>query len=156
MTALKIKDQNYRDSLPEILSSEYANDNLIYFDFGESEREQLVIQKLGANGWSRLQLFKMHYSGSWGSGSEKPFSPKSYEALMSFLKEIDFSQNVRPSIFLSDEGNLALLWEDNEEQEIQVEFGPRNSEYYIEALEEERTVENDDLAGLAQLLKSHG
>ncbi|OGP74106.1 MAG: hypothetical protein A2Y80_01900 [Deltaproteobacteria bacterium RBG_13_58_19] len=49
-------------------------------------------------------------------------------------------KEVEPSIFLTREGNLQLIWEDKDNKTIEIEFFPDRIEYYLESKEIEDTM----------------
>lgn len=116
------------------------------FEPGEAAREQLIIQKLGKNGWGRWQYFRQCFSGGWGERGQKPLSPKSQEAFFSTLHALQFPHGAKPSLFLTDDGHLELAWRDAGGKAIQIEFGPAESEIYLESEAFEATVPNRELS----------
>ncbi len=114
----------------------------------EFHREELLMEKLGTRGWGRLLYFQRCYSQGWGeNGKGQPLSPRSVEALFRFLEALPTSEN-KPSVFLTDEGNVELGWENSADAAVQVEFTPDGAEYFIER-GTEGTVSHSGLAGLA-------
>ena len=93
---------------------------------------------LGDNGVARFELFK-EYKKGWDAGHGVPLAQISVAVMESFIAF--YSEfNSEPSLFLTTEGNIQLGWEDNDDQIIEVEFLPDRIEYYIEALDEERSI----------------
>lgn len=152
MEQLIIDEHEYLSPLDELDSPGSDFNDLIYFASGEVDRERIAFRKLGPNGWHRLKLFRDHYSGSWGMSGKKPFSPKSHDALVQFLCSMDFPKEKFPSVFLTDEGHLELIWENVKGEEIQVEFGSTESEYYNVEKQDGGTVENSELTFLPSTL----
>jgi hypothetical protein len=101
----------------------------------ESEREELLLSKLGPKGWGRLYHFRYYYSAGWGDGTGKPLSPRALEAFYRFLEAAHFPQGATPSVFLTDEGNIEVCWEDQDGRAVEIEFRPTEIEYYVEAKE---------------------
>ena len=112
---------------------------------GEAERERLVIEKLGDHGWGRWQYFRQCFSGGWGEGKQKPLSPRSQEMLLRALACLPFSESVRPSLFLTDDGFFELAWRNQAGQAIQIELGSKETEIFIEETGEEFTIPNTEL-----------
>lgn len=106
----------------------------------ESKREELLILKLGAKGWGRLHHFRNYYSAGWGEGFGKPLSPRALENFYRFLESVSFPAGSTPSVFLTDDGNLEVCWEDLDNKAVHVEFGASEIEYYVEAKEEEKSI----------------
>lgn len=102
----------------------------------EASREELVLRKLGKRGWGRLNLFRYHYNQGWGQASRPALSPRALDAFFRFLKDVNFPPGRQPSVFLTDEGSLELVWEDVDGQSVQVDFRPNSIEYYCAASDE--------------------
>lgn len=95
-------------------------------------------QVLGSNATKRFELFKQYKSG-WDVGRGLPLSPRSVAVMESFISFFsDFKQE--PSLFLTLEGNLQLVWEDKDNRPIEIEFFSDRIEYYIESLDEEQAI----------------
>ncbi|MDZ4816788.1 MAG: hypothetical protein SGI71_11030 [Verrucomicrobiota bacterium] len=120
---------------------------------GEIDRDGLAITKLGARGWGRLHHFRNYYNAGWGEGQGKPVSPKAVEAFYQFLALIEFPANIKPSIFLTDQGSLELCWENESGNDIQLEFSSTGIEYYIESNEQEGTLGLLEIAELPNRLR---
>jgi len=121
---------------------------------GEGGREELLLSKLGAKGWGRLHHFRHYYSPGWGVGTGRPLSPRALEAFYRFLEAARFPQGAAPSVFLTDEGNIELCWEDKEGKAVEVEFRPSEVEFYIEAKELEDSAPATEVRALASRLAS--
>ena len=118
---------------------------------GESEREELLQRKLGTRGWGRFNYFKKEFSGLWGEeGKGKPFSPKAQGAFFKFLQKAEFPEGITPSIFLTSEGHVELSWENSAGKAIQVEFGPKDAEIYLESTGYETKIENTRMNDVVQ------
>ena len=102
------------------------------FEPGEAKREKLILEKLGVHGWGRLQYFRLCFSGGWGEAVQQPLSPRSQEMFFKALEQIRFPENAKPSLFLTDEGFLELAWQDAHDHPVQIEFGSKEFEIYIE------------------------
>jgi hypothetical protein len=118
----------------------------------ESEREELLLSKLGAKGWGRLHRFRHYHSAGWGDGSGSPLSPRSLETFYRFLEAITFPANAKPSVFLTDEGFIELCWNNELSKSVQVEFRPTEIDFYVEADEVEETVLATEATQLAKRL----
>ncbi|CAN5165595.1 hypothetical protein BH23VER1_BH23VER1_13490 [soil metagenome] len=70
--------------------------------------EEDALEKLGPAGRKRFDGFKAHFSGPWGEGNQRPFSPRTEEIFLRSLQQIKFPPGARPSVFLSDDGFLEL------------------------------------------------
>ena len=118
----------------------------------ESDREELLLSKLGPQGWGRLLHFRHYYSAGWGDGTGKPLSPRALEAFYRFLESAQFPQGAVPSVFLTDDGTVELCWEDDDEKAVEVEFRPTNIEFYVEAQDVEDSVPTSEAKALASQL----
>ena len=118
----------------------------------EAAREEMVLKKLGLKCWGRLHHFRHYYAQGWGEGAGKPLSPRALEAFYRFLKTADFSSGRKPSLFLTDDGNLELCWEDSGGKAVQVEFTPAGAEFFIEAQDREGMLPHSEFDELARLL----
>jgi len=127
-------------------TGDFSPSRVTRFEPGEAAKEQLILHKLGNNGWGRWQYFRQCFSGGWGEGKQKPLSPRSQDMFFRALELIDFPEGVTPSLFLTDEGFLELAWRDTDGRATQIEFGSKESEIYIESSGEEFTVPNERLA----------
>ena len=110
------------------------------------KREEINLLKLGRQGRDRLHHFRYLFSGPLASGEGKPLSTRAVDALFTFLDEVDLPEKVEPSLFLTNDGHLELCWEDSEGKAIQLEFGPQETEIYLESRGLEESVPNSDLA----------
>ncbi|MEZ5305071.1 MAG: hypothetical protein R3F11_31175 [Verrucomicrobiales bacterium] len=115
------------------------------FEPGQAAQEQLVLSKLGVNGWGRWQYFRLCFSDGWGEAHQRPLSPKSQEMFIEALKHLQIPAGVRPSLFLTDEGFLEIAWKDSEGKATQIEFGPHEFEVYSEPAGEEGRFPYDQL-----------
>ena len=100
-------------------------------------REALLI--IGENGRQRFDEFKIYPPG-WYGGKGKEISKWSVANFERFVKRLPELKQVRPSIFLTLDGNIALGWEDDGGKSFEIEFFPDKVEYFIEKLNEESTV----------------
>lgn len=118
----------------------------------ESSREELLLQKLGARGWGRVHQFRYYYGQGWGEASRPALSPKALDAFFRFLEDVNFPAGRQPSVFLTDEGGLEVVWEDAAGQSVQVDFRPAGIEYYRAAPNEEGAAPFSDVQELARSL----
>lgn len=120
----------------------------------EAEREELVLRKLGVKCWGRLHHFRHCYSQGWGEGAGKPLSPRALEAFYRFVQGAEFSDAKKPSLFLTDAGNLELCWEDQNGKAVQVEFTPTGAEFFLESDGVEDAVPHTHLIELSKRLSN--
>jgi hypothetical protein len=118
----------------------------------ETDREELLLRKLGARGWGRVHQFRYYFGQGWGESSRPALSPKALDAFFRFLVDVDFPSGKQPSVFLTDEGGLELVWEDEAGQSIQVDFRPKRIEYYRAGCGEEGSAPFAELRELARRL----
>jgi len=119
---------------------------------GEGEREELLLSKLGPRGWGRLHHFRHYYSAGWGSGLGKPLSPRALETFYRFLEAARFPARSVPSVFLTDDGCIEVCWEDSDGKAVQLEFGPAEIEFYVEAQQLEDSVPASEAKAVARRL----
>ena len=117
-------------------------------------RRQLLLGRLGFQGWVRLHHFRHYYSAGWGDGSGKPLSPRALEMFYRFLEFAVFTGATKPSVFLTDQGCIELCWEDGSGKAVQLEFRPTEIEFYIESQNSEGSVPNSAVIELARRLAS--
>jgi hypothetical protein len=115
-------------------------------------REELLLRKLGTRGWGRVHQFRFYFGQGWGETSRPALSPKALDAFFRFLEDVTFPSGKLPSVFLTDEGGLELVWEDAAGQSIQVDFRPQRIEYYRAALDEEGSAPFIELKEVARRL----
>jgi len=128
-----------------------GSSRLTTFELGDAANEQLILKKLGTAGWGRLHYFRMCFSAGWGEGNQNPLSPRSLEMFGKALRIIEFPENVKPSIFLTDDGFIELTWRDCDGNAIQFEFRSKDFEIYIEACGVEAIFPNDELEDVVRL-----
>ena len=114
-------------------------------EWDPNEADEVIRRKLGENGWERWQTFRRSLPGNPGTPKAKSHLTRSEVALLATLESLDFRDEIIPSLFLTDEGRLELAWRDADGKAIQIEFGPAESEIYVEASEYESTVPNREL-----------
>lgn len=89
---------------------------------------------IGEHSLERLNKFK-NYAEGWDTGRGKKLSNLSIAALERFLS-VYSEFPVEPSLFMTHNGNLELVWEDKEGGEsIEIEFFGDKVEYYFESLD---------------------
>lgn len=69
-------------------------------------------------------------------------SPRSQQSLLKALESLEFPSEVKPSLFLTDDGHFELAWRDAEGKSVQMEFGPTEFELFIETAGIEETHPN--------------
>jgi hypothetical protein len=118
----------------------------------EMEKEELLLNKLGARGWGRVHHFRNYYMSGWGDNG-RVLSPKALESFYRFLRNADFHGST-PSVFLTDRGGLELCWEDRNGHSIQVEFTATGAEFYRAANEQEGFVPLEAISKLTGLISA--
>lgn len=104
-----------------------------------ADEQDLLIKKLGDRGWGRMLLFTKYYKTGWGEGN-KEVSPRGQAAMLRFLEHVDFRVNADPSVFLSDDGELQIAWNDENGLAVQILFGPGSIEVFHEAQRREESL----------------
>ncbi len=104
------------------------------------------------NGLERFNEFKTHYKDGWDFGKGKALSPFSTRSLIMFFDRVG-SFNNEPSLFLTRNGNLQIVWEDKHNNTVELEFFRDKIDYYIESENLEGKVSLDDIDDLVSLLK---
>lgn len=130
-------------------STEANQSRIRISDPGESEHDSLLLAKLGEKGWGRIQYFKQVFSAPWGNGEGRPLSPRSLASFFDFLSAVQIPEGKTPSIFLTNSGHLELCWEDSGNKAVQLEFGPQETDIYIERNEQEFSIPNGELKEFA-------
>ena len=109
-----------------------------------------VYELLGAHGVSRLSEFRS-YNRGWDNGKGAALSANSEKQFTSFIEQFAAElSKVRPSVFLTREGNLQLGWEDKRGKAVEVEFFPSHIEVFVESSNEEETLRIEDARKLFQ------
>ena len=86
---------------------------------------------LGENGCERFEEF-LSYPKGWDFGAGMPLSPVSVAVMEWFLSSFPGFINGTPTLFLTQEGNLQLDWDDTNGECVSLEFYPDRISYYIE------------------------
>lgn len=110
-----------------------------------------VKDKLGENGVRRFYEFR-DYSDGWCMGKGKKVSHQSIAQLERFVRLAQEYLPDEPSIFISEEGFLQLQWEDADDQDIEVCFGPKQFEYFLESSDEEGIIPSKNISELLNKL----
>lgn len=118
----------------------------------QSGREELLLQKLGARGWGRVHQFRYYYGQGWSETPRPALSPRALDAFFRFLEDVNLPAGKHPSVFLTDEGGLELVWEDIAGQSVQVDFRPSGIEYYRDVPTEEGAAPFSNVRDLARRL----
>ncbi|TAE25519.1 MAG: hypothetical protein EAZ92_12185 [Candidatus Kapaibacterium sp.] len=87
----------------------------------------------------------------WHFGQGNTLQAASLRAMELFLAQYH-SFPERCSLFLSEQGNLELVWRSEENETTSLEFYPDRIEYYIETLDKEGEVAIRDISTLVQTL----
>jgi hypothetical protein len=140
--------------LPESLSESGSSDSGQISFLDDAEKQDLVLKKLGPRAWGRFHHFRYFYGPGWGEGGGKPLSPRAADLFCRFVEYLTFAGSKKPSLFLTDAGNLEICWEDKKGKAVQIEFTAKGVEYFVESGEIEGKVENGDVASLATYLSS--
>lgn len=103
----------------------------------------LVHRKLGKRFAERFEQLK-------GIPLENSIGPKteSLNSFRKFLESIGELERANPSLFLTDEGNLEMVWEDSEGKSVQFEFQNEAIEHYREATNFEQITSIEKLESL--------
>jgi hypothetical protein len=127
--------------------------NLSQREFNAPSRLQLspnAITALGEHNAERFAKLSTLKDG-WHFGQGNALQSASLRAMELFLAQYN-SFPERCSLFLSEEGNLELVWRSEENATISLEFYPDRIEYYIETLDKEGKVSLSDISTLVQTL----
>lgn len=108
---------------------------------------------IGENGVRRFAEFKGYQQG-WDYDHGDPLSISSVRILEWFLRQIPEVAVCDPSLFLTHYGNLQLGWEDSRGDSVEIEFFPNKLEYYIEALNEEDSVDLRNIGDFINKVRS--
>ncbi|MBF0473711.1 MAG: hypothetical protein HQK93_08270 [Nitrospirae bacterium] len=141
------KDRSYYDSTTENNDTNMTNfskgkDSMKNTSFEGTmnvEDTSLIQQFLDKHSIDRLENFKKIPSG-WDEDESLQLNNDTIKTMEEFLNNLlDFNLifNKRPSIFLTNEGNVALGWENIDGKSIELEFMKDKIEYYIESIEME-------------------
>lgn len=136
---------------------DYAKQRTQAFESQEVEQRQKdnsvlsreAVAIIGTNGKRRFDDFK-GYPNGWYGGKGKELSKGSIFVFEQFIKYLPELKSVRPSLFLTLEGNLSLGWKDKNTESVEVEFYPDKMDYFIESLDKESSVK---LANIFELTK---
>ncbi len=90
---------------------------------------------LGANGVARFNEFLSYHAG-WDFGRGQVLSRNSLLRMEQFLEEHPNFRR-RPSLFFTEEGNLALGWEDPADKMIELEFSTEGYTLYLEGADDD-------------------
>jgi hypothetical protein len=110
----------------------------------------LAASILGDNGVARFEEF-WSYEDGWDFGDGKVLSLKSISSLEAFFEQFaEFRR--RPSLFLTQSGNLMLGWEDAANSTIELECTPDGYVLFLGATDEEMAFSCDELSPLLEVL----
>jgi hypothetical protein len=113
---------------------------------GLSARARAV---LGENALARFQEFRQ-YADGWDFGRGNRLSSASVAALDLFLSSYS-NFPTRPSLFMTQAGNLELAWENHGGRRIEVEFCPDRFQYFLD-VEDPRAEGEMELRRLPDLI----
>jgi len=111
------------------------------------------INNFGDYGYGRFKEFQTDYKKGWNFGEGKALSEYSIALIDLFLEKFS-TFPTEPSIFLTTEGYLQLIWEDKYGQEIVIEFTHTSFIYYIERLNEEGEIQIEAIKTLIAKMKN--
>lgn len=114
-----------------------------------ADDQDIILQKLGPRGYGRMLAFTQFYTTGWGEGN-KQVSPRGLSAFLRFLKQVTFRKGADPSVFLSDDGELQVAWNDESGQAVQLLFGPKTIDVFHEAKRRDDSVALNEYGNLAQ------
>jgi hypothetical protein len=121
------------------------------FDFPRRLRlSPNAITALGEHNVGRFLELKALQDG-WDFGRGKALQSASLRSMESFLAQYH-SFPERCSLFLSEQGNLELVWRSEENATTSLEFYPDHIEYYVETLDKEGAVTLNDIPTLVHIL----
>ncbi len=106
---------------------------------------------LGTNGLMRLREFA-DYRPGWRFGAGQPLSISGLFRLQLFADVLQTAPI--PSMFMTEEGFLALSWSDAEGKRIDVECTDNSLEFYYQATQEERSIAPGDIPLFVPYLRS--
>ena len=87
---------------------------------------------IGADGYRRFIDFRDNYKDGWDNGQGLSLSQLSIYSLNRFISNIVSFPSV-PSIFLTRDGNLELVWERRGGASVEIEFYGDKLGYYFES-----------------------
>jgi len=101
------------------------------FPMPGANENQIIANKLGRNGFQRIQQFR-DYQPGWDFGCGQAMSEIGFIVLCQFLERLELPGGMRPSVFLTQAGHLEVAWEQTDGGKVQAEFGPKGIEFYRE------------------------
>lgn len=119
----------------------------------ESALSVEAITVIGENGRRRFEEFS-RYNAGWYGGVGKKLSKWSVSIFERFIKEVPELKVVRPSLFLTFEGNLQLGWTNKSGHRIELDFLPDKIEYFIEPLDQDESVKLADIFKLTEKIRT--
>jgi hypothetical protein len=114
------------------------------------ELSKEAVAALGAHNAERFSKLSALQNG-WHFGHGKALQSASLRSIEAFLI-LHNSFPERCSLFLSEDGNLELVWRSERNETTSLEFYGNRIEYYIETLEEEGSIAINDISSLVQKL----
>jgi hypothetical protein len=112
-----------------------------------SEEATAALGEHNAERFTELSMLK----DGWHFGQGKTLQSASLRSMELFLAQYH-SFPERCSLFLSEQGNLELVWRSEKNETTSLEFYEDHIEYYLETLDEEGKVAIRDLSTLVQKL----
>ena len=115
--------------------------------------DELLVAKLGTAGRDRYCLFRDTFSAGWGEhGRGCELKPASAASFIRFLTAMPPPQYRPPTLFLTDDGHLELIWRDVAGYSVQIEFADSMVEFYLESTGQEGVWPADSSERLSELL----
>ncbi len=101
--------------------------------------DECVKKFIGKDSFERFEHFAAYHDG-WDGGRGKSVSPMSVAMMNTFIHmaiEKNRKPSTTPSLFMTHDGILQIIWEDKEGRAIDLEFTEHGIEFYFEASEKE-------------------
>ena len=99
---------------------------------------------LGPNGVDRFAEFSSYQNG-WDFGNGTALNSESVARMEEFLSHFSGFER-RPSLFLTQVGNLMLGWEDTYGSPVEIEFAPNAYRLYLGSADDDREFRADQLS----------
>lgn len=132
--------------------SQSAFDERLQQKSNRLDLSELAVRALGDQGRRRFESFR-RYPDGWGGGKGKQLSTASVAMFERFVRRVPDIGKVRPSLFLTFQGNLQLGWKDKEQRDIEIEFTPNRWEYYLESRDAEGSVTIEGMISFIEIVK---
>jgi hypothetical protein len=110
-----------------------------------------VISTIGEGVAQRFEDFQNEYSDGWNFGNGSSLSPYSTASLIYFVSNYKEFPTT-PSLFLTTNGNLQLSWENQDGEEIEIEFFEDRFDFYIDSKNIEDSIPLKEIHTLISLI----